>query len=272
MLKLHSRTFQHSSWSQKSSVCGSLRNVFFPIKTMKSSLTFYTLASVKRIWRICLDEGILPNSPVLSIVTPIYKGGGKSEPSNYRPVALTNHLTKIFEKVMKKAMVAHLEANHLFNITQHGFTEGKSTISQLLSYYDSILSMLEANRGSKVDVIYLDFAQSFDKVDHGILLSKLDKLGFKGKIHNWLRTFLTDRVQQVRVNGHLSKPQRVRSGVPQGSVLGPLLFLVMISDINANVEKAAIGSFADDTKLIGAIIGKSRVEPPQEDLNTVMEW
>ena len=101
------------------------------------------------------------------------------------------------------------------NITQHGFTEGKSTISQLLSYYDSVLTLLEEKDCQKVDVIYLDFAKAFDKADHGILLAKLEKIGIRGKLLQWSRVFLTDRVQQVRAQGHLPTPKPVLSGVPQ---------------------------------------------------------
>ena len=214
----------------------------------------------------------MPNSPILSIITPIYKGDGKSEAKNYRPVALTNHLTKIFEKVVRKAMIKHLEENALLNITQHGFTEGRSTISQLLTYYDSILSMLEEGGDKKVDVIYLDFAKAFDKVDHGILLAKLNKLGFKGKLHRWIKTFLTDRVQQVRVDGHLSQAKPVLAGVPQGSVLGPLLFLIHLLDINAEVHKSEIGSFADDTKLWHIVRHLNDQLELQKDLNTLIKW
>ena len=205
----------------------------------------------------------MPNSSILTIVTPIFKGGGKSEPANYRLVSLTNHLTKIFEKVIRKEVV---ERNHFFNITQHGFTEGKSTISQLLSYYDSILSMLVDDRGrnSRVDAIYLDFAKAFDKVDHDILLQKLHRLGVQGKIHNWMATFLKDRVQQVRVNGVLSQARPVISGVPQGSVLGPLFFLIMILDINNS-----IGSFADDTKLWGLVRCLNDSLDLQKDLDEI---
>ena len=137
---------------------------------------------VRKIWRICLDEGIMPNSPILSIITPIYKGGGKSEPGNYRPAALTNHLTKVFEKVVRKCIVRHITDNALSNVTQHGFTEGRSTISQLLSYYDSVLSMLEEKDCQKVDVIYLDFAKAFDKVDHGLLAHRMKEKRIGGKV------------------------------------------------------------------------------------------
>ena len=144
---------------------------------------------VMKIWRMCLDECNMPEGTILAILPPIYKGSGKSEPANYRPIALTNHLMKIFERVLRKAILTHLELNTLLNTTQHGFTKGRSTISQLLTYYDSILTMLEEKGDIKVDVIYLDFAKAFDKVDHTVLLAKLTQLGIRGKLLNWLNCF-----------------------------------------------------------------------------------
>ena len=139
---------------------------------------------VSMIWRICLDEGVMPEGTILSIITPIYKGDGKGESANYRPVALTNHLTKVFERVVRRHIVQHLEENALLNMTQHGFTNGRSTITQLLVYYDTVLSMLEEKGDKRVDVIYLDFSKAFDKVDHHILLKKTEKLGIGGKLLN----------------------------------------------------------------------------------------
>ena len=122
-------------------------------------------------WRSSLDLGEIEEIHKRNHITPISKGGNQGEPSNYRPVSLTSHLTKIFEKVIRKKLVKYLNDNNLFNPTQHGFRQGRSCLSQLLSHYDSILSKLE--EGKEVDVIYLDFSKAFDKVDHEILLSKL---------------------------------------------------------------------------------------------------
>ena len=134
-----------------------------------------------------LDTGKTIEGKIISIVTPIYKSGEKSDPGNYRPVALTNNLTKIFERILKKALVKHLESNNLLNNTQHGFRRGRSTVTQLLRYYDSILSMLE--KGHKVDSIYLDFSKAYNKVDHNILLKKIESLNISGKVVNWIEIF-----------------------------------------------------------------------------------
>ena len=188
---------------------------------------------VKLLWNLSLASGHMPEGTIIAIITPIFKKGDKSIAANYRPVALTNHLTKIFERVLRKALVKHLEGNKLMNDSQHGFRKGHSTVTQILTYYDSVLTMLEQNQ--QVEAIYLDFSKAFDKVDHNTLLVKLHRLGIQGKIHLWISNFLKCRMQQVRVQGNLSSKQWVTSGVPQGSVLGPLLFLVMMIDIDLSV-------------------------------------
>ena len=139
------------------------------------------------MWRNSLDTGKLPEGIAIAWITPIYKGGNKSLPANYRPVALTNHVTKIFERVLKKEIVLHLERNDLLNASQHGFTSGRSTISQILNYYGDILEKIE--NGSVVDAVYFDFAKAFDKVDHDILLMKMKRLNITGRVKSWCESF-----------------------------------------------------------------------------------
>ena len=223
------------------------------------------------MWRRSLDSGKMPEGILKSIITPIYKNSGtKSDPANYRPVALTSQLTKLFERVLHKTILDHLITNNLINDSQHGFRPGRGTLTQLLNYYQTILSELE--NSNQVDAIYLDFAKAFDKVDHHILLHKLEHHGISGKIITWIRTFLTNRVQAVRVNGILSSFLKVTSGVPQGSVLGPLLFIIMMFDINASLCYAYISSFADDTRLWKEIHNTLSCQALQDDLNSTIVW
>ena len=222
------------------------------------------------IWKNSMESGTMPEETLLAYITPILKSVDRSEPANYRPVSLTNHLTKIFERVLRKEMVKHLESQDLLNKTQHGFRAKHSTITQILSYYDSILSMLE--EGNAVDAIYLDFSKAFDKVDHRILLKKLECVGITGRLLQWIESFLTNRKQQVRIGNVLSPKEWVRSGVPQGSVLGPLLFLIMLTDIDDNVKHSMIGSYADDTRLWKMIHADDDQTLLQQDLQVLYEW
>jgi hypothetical protein len=222
------------------------------------------------IWRLSLDQGVIPSLLKTANIVPIHKGGSRGIPKNYRPVALTSHLVKIFEKVVRKHIVAYLQENNLLNPGQHGFRSGRSCLSQLITHFDNILRILEDN--DNVDVVYLDFAKAFDKVDFLVTLRKLKNLGISGKLGKWLYAFLTDRTQAVLVNGARSKHCEVKSGVPQGSVLGPLLFLILIGDIDDRVTTSFVSSFADDTRVGRRISTESDVKDLQADLNTIYQW
>ena len=222
------------------------------------------------LWRNCLDLGITPDALKSAHIIPIFKSGHRGVAANYRPIALTSQLIKIFEKIVRNNMVSYFEENKLFNTSQHGFRRGRSCLSQLLTYFENVLTRLEENRC--VDVIYLDFSKAFDKVDHLILLEKLRLLGITGKLYNWIRSFLLDRSQSVMVNGFLSDPVHVKSGVPQGSVLGPLLFLVLISDIDEHILHSFLSSFADDTRVGKSVANEEDVDKLQEDLAKIYSW
>ena len=138
------------------------------------------------------------------------------------------------------------------NPNQHGFRSGRSCLSQLLAQYDLVLRQME--EGKNIDVIYLHFAKAFDKVDHGILIHKLRHIGISGKLGIWLNDFLTDRSQSVVINGTTTEPFEVMGGVPQGTVLGPILFLIYVLDIDAEMVESSVSSFADDTRVSKGII------------------
>jgi hypothetical protein len=222
------------------------------------------------IWRQCLDLGITPPSLKFSRIIPIHKGDSTAIPKNYRPVALTSHLVKVFEKILRAKIVNYLEENNLCNPSQHGFRAGRSCLSQLLTHYDKILTLLD--QGQNVDVVYLDFAKAFDKLDFNITLQKLKMLGITGKIGKWIHSFLTNRMQAVAVNGEQSSPAPVISGVPQGSVIGPLLFLILIGDIDKDVYHAFLSSFADDTRVGKGISSEEDARLLQQDLECVYAW
>ena len=224
------------------------------------------------LWRKSLSNGSVPQVFKTANIIPIHKGKGspKTEAKNYRPIALTSHLIKIFEKVIRKYIVSYMDTNDLFNPSQHGFRAGRSCLSQLLCHYEKILQLME--NGHDVDIIYLDFAKAFDKVDFDILLKKLHSLGVRGNLGRWIHSFITGRTQTVNVNGKRSPPSPVLSGVPQGSVLGPLLFLILIGDIDNELTSAFLSSFADDTRMGHKTDTHAEKTELQSDLNTVYRW
>ena len=222
------------------------------------------------LWRKSLSDGVVPDKLKTALITPIHKGDSKSIAANYRPIALTSHLIKLFEKVLRKHIILHMNSNNLFNDSQHGFRSGRSCLSQLLEHFDTVLSILDDEMNA--DVVYLDFAKAFDKVDHNIVLRKISNLGIRDNVFKWLKAFLTNRFQSVVVNGAISDPQPVISGVPQGSVLGPVIFLILIGDIDEDIVNSIVKSFADDTRVTKAVGSVEDTNLLQSDLDKIYEW
>ena len=216
-----------------------------------------------------LENGEVPDTLKCAYVTPLFKGGIKSLPISYRPVSLTSHLSKTFERIIRKSLVAYLEVNMKMNPAQHGFRSKRSCLSQLLEHYDTILKILE--NGENADCVYLDFAKCFDKIDIGLLCHKLKLNKVNSKMGVWLHNFLVDRKQFVVVDNTLSNPSNVVSGIPQGTVLGPVLALIFLCDIDTDVENVA-SMFADNTRIMASIKNEDDVEELQKDLDTVYGW
>ena len=208
------------------------------------------------IFSKCQEEGVVPGDWKLANVTPIFKKGSKSAPGNYRPVSLTCIICKVMESLIKDAIVEHLANNSLIRSSQHGFTAGRSCLTNLLEYMEELTSLIEM--GHSVDMFYLDFSKAFDLVPHRRLLVKLRGLGIQGKVASWVEEWLSDRKQRVVLNGEVSDWGDIFSGVVQGSVLGPTLFLCFINDLDLAVDMtmaaggeqrcSIIKKFADDTK------------------------
>ena len=225
------------------------------------------------LWRASLNQGSIPPDLLLVLVCPVHKGGSRGSPKNYRPVALTSHLTKVFERVVRKALVTHLEKYDLLPDGQHGFRALRSTLTQLLAYWDTLLEDLEMGKG--VDVIYTDFSKAFDTVETGVLLHELKQCGVRGKVGCWIASFLDSktRKQAVTVDGRVSPLMEVLSGVPQGTVLGPVLFLVHIRNIaNSISQDTSATSFADDTRVQRGVRSASDCSELQSDLNLIYQW
>ena len=221
------------------------------------------------IYRDSLDTGKLPNIWKTANVSPIYKKGRKTDPLNYRPISLTSVPCKVMERIIGKEIMRHLENNKLLSKHQHGFRSKRSCLTQLLEYFSEIHNCLDES--DPVDAIYLDCQKAFDTVPHKRLLAKLKAYGITGKVLNWIKDFLKDRTQRVVVKGVFSDPLRVWSGVPQGSVLGPILFLIYINDLLVGITSSG-KLFADDSKLFRRIKNIADRIALQEDLLKLQEW
>jgi hypothetical protein len=174
------------------------------------------------------DSGVLPSDWRTAIICPIFKKGDKFDPGDYRPVSLTSLVVKIMESIIYDTTIKFLVKHHVIPDNQHGFMPGKSITSNLLCCLSDWTKLLDLGR--PLDVVYFDFAKAFDRVPRKLLLFKLQHIGIRGSLFYWLDAFLSGRTFKVKVGGVLSASEKVISGVPQGSVLGPLLFIVYTAD------------------------------------------
>ncbi len=223
------------------------------------------------IYRQSFNTSTVPKNWKDANVTPIFKKGAKWDPGNYRPVSLTSVCCKIIESIVRDSLMAHLERNALINPSQHGFMPGRSCTSNLLDFFEKVTKVID--KGKPFDVVFLDFAKAFDKVPRERLLEKLRAHGVRGRTLNWIRQWLTGRRQRVVLNGKFSSWAEVLSGVPQGSVLGPILFLVFINDLDSVVEEVEIvRKFADDTKMGQTVGSQEEKDKLQQAIDRLMEW
>ncbi len=221
------------------------------------------------IFNRSLELGEVPEDMKIANVTPIYKKGPKDIAGNYRPISLTSIIGKMLESVIADRIVDHLETNNLLENSQHGFRQKRSCLTNLLEFFHHMLTVYDDSRA--IDILYLDFKKAFDKVPHARLLSKLRALGVDGRVAEWVECWLSERKQRVVINGQSSQWSPVTSGVPQGSVLGPLLFLIYINDLDTGII-SKISKFADDTKLGANAADADAIVNLQSDLTKIGEW
>ena len=216
-----------------------------------------------------LEKGVVPADWRNANVTSLFKKGNRSECQNYRPISLTSVVCKMLESIIKDEIVSHLDKFKLIRDSQHGFTKGRSCLTNLLEFFEDISEKLDSGR--PIDVIYLDFAKAFDKVPHKRLLKKLRAHGIGGTAYKWIKAWLRNRGQRTVINGKFSTWAEVFSGVPQGSVLGPLLFLIFINDLDENIN-SKLCKFADDTKLGRTVETEEEVNILRGDLQKFSLW
>lgn len=226
------------------------------------------------LYQQSLITGCMPTLWKKTFITPIFKAGNKCDVMNYRPIAIIGTISKIFDSTV--AMKLSELCLQFIIQNQHGFVKGRSTITNLIFYNNFIADTLNdescPDEVKQVDAIYLDFAKAFDSVNHNLLIYKLSKFGLSGGTLKWILSYLTKRELQVRIKGNLSDPFIATSGVPQGSHLGPLLFILFINDVCDSLNFAVVLIFADDIKIFNRVRCFYDQIKLQKDLDLIYNW
>ena len=222
------------------------------------------------IFNLSIHSGEIPRSWKAATVTPLHKSGSHSDPNNFRPISVLP-VMKIFERAIHKQLYDHLVKNKLLSQLQSEFRPGHSTSTALLDVSDYIQKNIR--EGNFTGAVFLDLSKAFDIIDHCLLKIKLTALGVRGRALAWFDNYLSGRTQSVSVNGTYSDTSDLLLGVPQGYVLGPLLFIVFINDLPSVVHRCKIVFYADDTALFFAGRNIQTIQSAlQEDLNAMGEW
>ena len=232
---------------------------------------FNLAAPLSILFNQSINSGKFPQKLKHATIIPIHKKGSKEELCNYRPISLLSTFSKIFEKLMKNFLMNYLDAKGILNPSQFGFRCGLSTFDALRTLNEEIYSALDSKRS--LLNIYIDFSKAFDTVKHDILLIKLYHYGIRGIIFNWFSDYLSQRTQSIKLSQHVSSSSLISYGVPQGSVLGPILFLIYINDLPNIFTNLKAILFADDLTLhvTGDDIN-TMIHNANADLETLYSW
>ncbi len=233
-------------------------------------LAFQLAQPLSSIFEVSFNTGTLPSEWQRSLVTPIYKKGSRSIPSNYRPVSLTCVACRIMERIVKEVIVQHLSKNSLFSKSQHGFLSRHSTVTQLLETLNDLTLAVDGKEA--VDVAYADVSKAFDQLPHSKILESFEAYRIEGKLLSWLKAFLSNRTQCVVYNGCQSNAVAATSGIPQGSVLGPLCFLAVINRLPKAIKYSTVKLFADDCKLYFRVRTNVDHQHFSYDLFSLFQW
>ena len=213
-----------------------------------ANISYGFTSTLARVINKSFQEGIFPEQMKLARVTPIHKEGSKSKVGNYRPISLLNSFSKIYEKLMHSRLSEYLESHNSLYENQYGFRSGRSCEHALLNAQNILLESLSKRQVSLL--LLIDFSKAFDMVEHPILIDKLEHYGIRGPALKWLKSYLSNRKQFVSLNGCNSSTLTMEYGVPQGSILGPLLFIIYINDIPDLADFATFILYADDANII----------------------
>ena len=240
-----------------------------PTKLLKETAAEISPA-ITLLFQASIDQGRVPSQWKKAHIVPIFKKGSRSSPANYRPISLTSVLCKLCEHILHCAIIRHLSDHEILSDAQHGFRKRRSCDTQLIATLEDLARGIDNK--SQTDVILLDYEKAFDKVSHRHLLSKVKHYGIHGSTLQWISDFLHSRSQTVLVDGRKSLESTVSSGVPQGSVLGPLLFLIYINDLPECVSSATTRLFADDSVVYHQISSSDDSASLQKDLDALQDW
>ena len=223
------------------------------------------------IFNLSLLHGEFPDSMKLAKIIPLFKKGDKLEIGNYRPISLLSSFSKILEKIVFTRMIAFLKKYDILSNFQFGFREKHSTVHALMSFVEKIAHSIDSS--SHTVGIFLDFSKAFDTINHEILLYKLANIGVRGKALEWFRSYLSNRRQFVFLNEQASDFKNITCGVPQGSLLGPLLFIIYINDFHKSSNAMSFILFADDTNLFFSHSDPNIiVDVINAELRKILEW